>query len=130
MKLNFNSLVFIFLALCVTQKNVLAVDGLRISELPLGSEVVIPGDYFVLASKNQETILSGMQYPQAVVLTPSTSKESVVQVFSKTEKRTREYRLKTGTSAVYNLKNNQPVRFKCLSGDVKFKSLYPIKVQR
>jgi hypothetical protein len=107
-----------------------AVEGLRISELPVGSEVVIPGDYAVFANQNQDAVLSGMQYPQAVTLSPVDSKPSIVQVFSKDEKRIRELKLKPGTNTIYNFKTSQPVRFKCLQGSVKFRSLYPVKVQR
>jgi hypothetical protein len=78
----------------------LGVDGLKIAELPLGSEVVIPGDFSVFAHKNQDTILTGMQYPQAITISSADSKPSVVQVFSKDEKRIRELQLKPGTNTI------------------------------
>jgi hypothetical protein len=108
----------------------LAIDGILVSDLPLGGDVTVPGRYLIHIPQQTEVQLSGMQSPQAVTLVNKGSAVSRVQIFAQHESATRTISIKPGTSTVYNFKARRPIRLKVLSGTVEATSLDPVKIQR
>lgn len=109
----------------------IAGDGLVVTELPAGGDITVPGDFPVYVPNKNEALFSGINSPQAITLT-NTNRDatSVVRIYANHEKSVRTITLKPGSSAVYNFKSSKPVRVKVVSGDVRVRSLQPLKVQR
>lgn len=108
-----------------------AVDGLNVSELPPGGDVTVPGDYPIFVNRAVDVLFSGLANPQSITLTSNVREgASVVRIYANHEQKVRTITLKPGSSAVYNFKTAKPVRLKVVSGDVRVKSIYPLKIQR
>jgi hypothetical protein len=105
-------------------------EGLVITELPAGGDVTVPGDYPIRVPSRTEVLLTGLSSPQSMTLTNQTSDIATVHIFAKHEKNVRQIKLQPGTSAVYSLKLERPVRIKVNGGDVRVNSILPLKVQR
>lgn len=109
----------------------LAIDGLQISELPTGGDVTIPGDYPVYVPRSIDVVLTGMNAPQSMTLSSTSNQAtSTVRIYSQQEKKVRTITIQPGTMAVYNFRDARPIRVKVVNGDVKIRSVQPLKVQR
>lgn len=117
-------------AMLATVPSALAFDGLTITELPAGGDVTVPGDYPIRVPSRTEVLLTGMSSPQSLTLTNQTRDITTVHIYAKHEKNVRRIQLQPGTSAVYSLKQERPVRVKVNGGDVRVNSILPLKVQR
>lgn len=108
-----------------------AIEGLQISELPSGGDVTIPGDYPVYIPRALDVVLTGMNTPQSMTLSATTSTaSSTVRIYSQQEKKVRTITIQPGSMAVYNFRDARPIRVKVVNGDVKIRSVQPLKVQR
>lgn len=119
--------------LCLTAlsfSTAFAFDGLVVTELPIGGDVTIPGDYPVVIPKSLDVLFQGISSPQSLNITNTASGGAVVKIFAQHEKQVRTINIQPGTSAVYSFKSSLPVRLKVISGDVKVSSIHPLKVQR
>lgn len=132
--IGFRQKLFSAAALCVlalSSFTALAIDGLQISELPAGGDVTIPGDYPVYVPRMVDVVLTGMNAPQSMTLSSNTpQKSSTVRIYSTREKKVRTITIQPGSMAVYNFRDARPVRIKVVNGDVKIRSVQPLKVQR
>ena len=107
-----------------------AFEGLVITELPAGGDVTIPGAYPIRVPGRAEVLLTGLSSPQSMTLSNQTKEVANIQILAKHEKAVRRIKLQPGTSAVYTLKLEKPVRVKVSGGDLRVDSVLPLKVQR
>lgn len=108
-----------------------AIEGLQISELPTGGDVTIPGDYPVYVPRSIDVVLTGMNTPQSMTLSSTSNQAaSTVRIYSQKEKKVRTITIQPGSMAVYNFRDARPIRVKVVNGDVKIRSVQPLKVQR
>jgi hypothetical protein len=110
--------------------NAHAFQGLNVTELPPGGDVTVPGDYPIQVPQRIDALFTGSSTPQTMTLTTQSRTGSVVHIFAKHEKSVRKIRISPGSSAVYSLKQERPVRVKVIEGDVRVNSIMPLKVQR
>lgn len=128
--------MFTFLALSSTfffacETYAVAGDGLVATELSPGGDITVPGEFPVYVPRAVEVLFSGLTTPQTITLSnENKGSETVVRIYGTHERSVRTIRLKPGTTAIYNFKGTKPVRLKAVNGDVKVKSLHPLKVQR
>ena len=107
-----------------------AAPGLQIDELPRGGNVTIPGDFPVKVPNRFELVVTGFSSPQSIVLSNDSGTESVVHIFSRFEQKPRKLRIPIGSTAVYSLRQEKPVRVRVLQGNVRINSMYPLRVER
>lgn len=117
-------------ALAATSHQAFSFDGLTVTELPAGGDVTVPGDYPIRVPSRTEVLLTGLSSPQSLTLTNQTRDVTTVHIYAAHEKNVRRIKLQPGTSAVYSLKLERPVRVKVNGGDVRVNSILPLKVQR
>lgn len=109
----------------------LAFEGLVATELPIGGDVTIPGQFPVLVQTSTEVVLTGHDLPQSIVLTNSDKKASSINLYAQKEKNTRKITLQPGSSKIYNLdKTTKSIRIRVTQGNIRVNSLQPLKVQR
>ena len=129
-----NSLRLMFVATAIaflsSAHTASAFEGLTITELPAGGDVTVPGDYPIRVPSRAEVLLTGLSSPQSLTLTNQTRDITTVHIYAAHEKKVRRIQLQPGTSAVYSLKLERPVRVKVNGGDVRVNSILPLKVQR
>jgi hypothetical protein len=107
-----------------------AVDGLLLSDLPLGGDVTVPGDFTIRVPNKMDVTFTSIRQPQTLTLHNGTSSTSTFQIMSPLEKRTRTIKLQPGSSTIYSFKSEKPVRMKVISGELKVNSVHPLKIQR
>ena len=108
-----------------------AIDALNVTDLPQGGDVTVPGDYPIYVPNATEVQFSGLSTPQAITFTNfQGTSVSIIRIYANHEQHVRTLALQPGMSAVYNFKNIHPVRVKVVSGDVRIRSMLPLKIQR
>jgi len=122
--------ILIALALCSLATSAFAFEGLVVTDLSPGGDVTVPGSYPIRVPRKVNVVFTGLSTPQTMTLTNQAQNTSIVNIYSGTERAVRRIRLNPGTSAVYSLKIDKPVRVQVVEGDVRVNSILPLKVQR
>ncbi len=105
-------------------------EGLVVTELPVGGDVIVPSEFPVKVPAKIDVSFSGVANPQALMFANATGATSVLKIAAEQDKNVRTITLKPGASAVYNFRGQTSVRVRVVSGDVRVSSLHPLKVQR